>query len=82
MTIELYVMLALLSRTTSILNDSSVDQAKKDYVSKLCKLSFSDSRRRFVSNLKGMTKNKDKMIKEISEMVVQNGGYGLDIIDY
>tara|TARA_R110000868_G_scaffold14304_2_gene66501 strand:+ start:448 stop:2232 length:1785 start_codon:yes stop_codon:yes gene_type:complete len=82
MTIELYVMLSLLSRTTSILNSSDVDQKKKDYVTKMCKLGFHDSRRRFVSNLKGMTKNKDKMIKEISEMVVENGGYGLDIIDY
>lgn len=82
MTIELYVMLALLSRTTSILNNTEVEQAKKDYVIRLCKLSFYASRRRFISSLKGMTKNKDNMIKETSEMVVKNGGYGLEIIDY
>lgn len=82
MATELYVMTALLSRTTSILNNADVDQKKKDYVSRLCKIAFYDSRRRFVSNLKGMTKNIDKTIKETSEMVVENGGYGLDIIDY
>src|SRR5690606_19086911 len=47
MATELYVMLALLSRTTSILNNADVDQKKKEYVSRLCKIAFYDSRRRF-----------------------------------
>lgn len=82
MGIELYVTLALLSRTTQIVSDASIDQKKKDYSLSLAKLALSNSRKRFISALKAMDKNTDKLIEEISESVCDFGGFGLDIIDY
>ena len=39
MVIDLYVMIAVMSRTTSILNNDKVDKAKKEYVLSLSKIS-------------------------------------------
>lgn len=82
MCMELYVILAVLSRTTAILNDASVSQEKKDYVTKLAKYVCKTSRQKFMQENKAMTKNYDKTIAKISEVVANQGGYGLDIIDF
>lgn len=82
MAIDLYAMVALLSRTTSILNDEKIDQKKKDYVLNLTKLSFEETRHHFISQYKAMSKNSDKMIKAASDHVAASEGYGLDIIDF
>lgn len=82
MVIDLYVMIAVISRTTAILNSSKATQDQKDYVLRLTKQICKDSRRRLNSNAKSMSKNSDKAIAKISESVVSYGGYGLDIIDF
>ncbi len=82
MVIDLYVMCAVISRTTAILNSSKADQDQKDYVLRLTKQICKDSRRRFLRNAKSMSKNSDKTVIKISESVVKYGGYGLDIIDF
>lgn len=82
MAIDLYVMLAVLSRTTSILENSKIDQKKKDYVLNLAKISLKESRQDFVSNLKGMTSNEDKIVAQASAQVCEFDGYGLDILDF
>lgn len=82
MAIDLYVMVALLSRTTSILNREDIPQEKKDYVLNLTKIAFEETRHHFIANYKGMTKNVDKSIKAASDHVAQSMGYGLDIIDF
>lgn len=82
MAIDLYAMVALLSRTTSILNDDKIDQKKKDYVLNLTKISFEETRHHFISQYKAMSKNSDKMIKAASDHVAASEGYGLDIIDF
>lgn len=82
MVVELYVMLAVMSRTTSILEKDDVPQEKKDYVLAMTKLILNKSRKQFVSNLKGMNKNADKNIKLVSDAVCNFDGYGLDIVDY
>lgn len=82
MAIHLYVMAAVISRTTSILNDEKIEQSKKDYVLNLAKISLKHSRKEFVSNLKGMNRNDDKVIAEASKQVCELGGYGLDIIEF
>ena len=41
-----------------------------------------ESRYRFISELKGMTKNLDETVEKISDKVCELGGYGLDIVDY
>ncbi|TNE95499.1 MAG: acyl-CoA dehydrogenase [Deltaproteobacteria bacterium] len=82
MAIELYVQLAVIARTTSILNNDSIEQDKKDYCLKMAKLALRDSRWRSVAAMKGMTKNLDKTVKEVSDLACKFEGYGLDIIDF
>lgn len=82
MVIDLYVMCAVISRTTAILNSSKADQEQKDYVLRMTKQICKDARRRFTRNAKSMAKNSDKTVIKISESVVKYGGYGLDIIDF
>lgn len=82
MAIELYVTLSTLSRTTWILNESSISDSDKAYVKGLAKIALTDSRHRFTQNFKGMTKNYDKLTKAASDGVVERDGYGLDIIDF
>ncbi len=82
MAIQLYVMIAVISRTTSILNDEKLDEEKKEYCFNLAQHSLRRAKHEFVSNLKEMTKNIDKIEKELSNQVAKNGGYGLDIIDF
>ncbi len=82
MVIHLYVTVAVISRTTSILNNSKVSADQKDYVLRLTKIICKDSRIEFDKNLKKMSKNQDKSVAKISEHLVNFGGYGLDIIDF
>jgi acyl-CoA dehydrogenase family protein 9 len=82
MCMELYVQLAVMSRTTSILNNSKASDEQKDYVLKISKLILRDSRKNFERNRRMLTKNLDKSVAKVSEYVVNFGGYGLDIIDF
>ena len=41
-----------------------------------------ESRYRFISELKGMTKNLDEQVQKVSNKICEMGGYGLDIVDY
>lgn len=82
MTIQLYVMVSVLSRTTSILNDEEIGDDKKEYCLGLAELSLKRAQHEFISNLKEMTRNQDKLIEKVSNIVSENEGYGLDIIDY
>lgn len=82
MSIQLYVFLAVISRTTSILNDEKIDDEQKEYCFNLAQHSLRRAKHEFISNLKGMSKNIDKTEIAISDQVAKNGGYGLDIIDF
>lgn len=82
MSMELYAILATLSRTTSILNNSEVSKEQKDYVLNLCKYISYDSGKKIKKHLKAMSKNNDSTVIKISEQVLKNGGYGFDIIDF
>jgi len=82
MVMELYVQVAVISRTTSIMQNSTVDADRKDYVLKLTKLILKDSRKKFSRQHKAMKKNQDKLTQKVSEHLVKMGGYGLDIIDF
>jgi acyl-CoA dehydrogenase family protein 9 len=52
MVIDLYVMVAVISRTTAILNSSKATQDQKDYVLRMTKQICKDARRRFARNAK------------------------------
>ncbi|MDH5580745.1 MAG: acyl-CoA dehydrogenase family protein, partial [Bdellovibrionales bacterium] len=82
MVTDIYATLATLSRTTSILESESIDEETKNYVTRLNNLACSMLYKDFKMNSREMDKNKDKVIKEITENVVKNEGYGLDIIDF
>ena len=82
MAIELYVILACISRTTAILNGTKATQDQKDQALRLTKYICNDSGRKIKRNLKAMAKNNDKSVAKISESVVKTGGYGFDIIDF
>ncbi len=82
MTIELYVQICVLSRTTAILNKSDVSENDKDYVTLLTELIMKDSRQNFTKNYKRLNSSYDKLIPKISKAVSQRDGFGFDIIDF
>ena len=82
MSIQLYVMLSVISRTTSILNDKDVDEEKKQYTLHLTDYACRDARHRFIANSKNMTKNIDKTTVKLARQVSQEKGYGLDILNF
>ena len=82
MSIELYVQLCVLSRTTSILNRSDVSEKDKEYVSMMTELICRDSRQTFTKNYKRLNSSYDKLIPKISKAVSEREGFGFDIIDF
>lgn len=82
MSIELYVQLCVLSRTTSILNRSDVSESDKEYVSLMTELIIRDSRQVFTKNYKRLNSSYDKLIPKISKCVSERDGFGFDIIDF
>jgi acyl-CoA dehydrogenase family protein 9 len=82
MVIELYVYISVLSRSSSILESDSIEDSMKDYIFDLTKYICTGSRHRFIGELKGMSKNLDETVKNLSDKVCEMGGYGLDIVDY
>ncbi len=82
MAIDLYVMLALISRTTSILEQNNIDQQKKTYVTLLFKKAFYSLKNDFSSNFKSMGKKFDAETQNLSALICQENGYGLDIVEY
>lgn len=79
MVVELYVQLAVMARTTSILTNEEVSESDKEYVSSLADLVLKDSRQSFMKNYKRLGGNYDKMVPKASNAVCERDGYGLDI---
>ena len=82
MSIELYVQLCVLSRTTAILNRADVSEKDKEYVTLLTELICRDSRQTFTRNYKRLSSSYDKLIPKISKHVVERDGFGFDITDF
>src|SRR5690606_18050062 len=82
MTIELYVQLCVLSRTTSILNNPDISNEEKEYVKNLTEFICKNSREVFKTNLKSLSSSTDSLIPKISKVVSKNEGFGFDIVDY
>jgi acyl-CoA dehydrogenase family protein 9 len=82
MCMELYAMLCVLSRTTSILNNPEISDSDKHYVKTMTELICRDSRQKFTQNLKRLGETYDTLIPEISKAVADRDGYGLDIINF
>ncbi len=82
MSIELYVQLCVLSRTTSILDRADVSESDKEYVMLLTELICRDSRQNFTRNYKRLNSSYDKLLPKISKAVSERKGLGFDIIDF
>jgi acyl-CoA dehydrogenase family protein 9 len=82
MVIELYAQLALLSRTTAILNSAQIPAAEKTYIKQLAEVALSQSRQVFLLNSKRLATEFDKSMSPLSEQVCQRDGMGFDIINY
>lgn len=82
MSIELYVQLCVLSRTTSILNRKDVSDSDKEYVSLMTEMICRDSRQNFTRNYKRLSSGYDKLLPKVSKHVAERDGFGFDIIDF
>ena len=82
MAIYLYATLSVISRTTTILNDDSISENEKEYVLNLSKYSCEDCKNKFYKNHNEMSDNVDKVVKDISDMIVEKEEFGIDIINY
>lgn len=82
MCIELFMQVAVLSRTTSILNNSNVSSDDKKYVKSLTDMICSRSREVFLSNSRRLGTDFDKAVPGLSDQVVSRDGYGLDILKF
>ena len=82
MTIELYVQLCVLSRTTSILNNKDISESDKDYVTLMTESICRDSHQQFTKNHARLTSSYDRLTPKISKHVAERDGFGFDIIDF
>jgi acyl-CoA dehydrogenase family protein 9 len=82
MALELYGMICVLSRTTSILQRSDVSESDKKYASTMTEIICRDARQKFTQNFKRLGETYDKLVPEVSEAVAERDGYGFDIIHF
>jgi acyl-CoA dehydrogenase family protein 9 len=82
MAMELYAMVCVLSRTTSILENGQVSDADKKYVSDMTEIICRDSRQNFTKNLKRLGESYDTYIPVVSKAVAERDGYGLDVVNF
>ena len=82
MSIQLYVMLSVISRTTAILNDKNIEEKQKQYSLMLANHACRDARYRFMANYKDMSNNIDETVVKIAQQLSQAGEYGLDAFNY
>ena len=82
MAMELYAMVCVLSRTTSILNNAQVSDSDKKYVKTMTEIICRDSRQKFTQNHKRLGETYDSLIPEVSNAVAEREGYGLDITSF
>jgi acyl-CoA dehydrogenase family protein 9 len=79
MAMELYAMVAVLSRTTMILNDQQISESDKAYALQMAEMICRDCRQNFVKNSKRLDQSYDKTIPKVSDAVKERDGYGFDI---
>lgn len=80
--IELYVQLAVLSRTTAILNSTKIPEGDKKYIKDLTHLVCTNSKQTFMKNVKRLFSSYDAHLPRVSDEVCKRDGIGFDIIDY
>jgi acyl-CoA dehydrogenase family protein 9 len=82
MAIDLYVTIAVLSRTTAILNNKNVPEDKKEYSYLMGHLACRERHKRFNINLQAMGGLDDTNARMVSDFTAKFEGYGLEILDY
>jgi len=76
--IDLMTSLAVLSRTTHLIQQKGEDQCETEL--KITRVFVQQAKRRMNQNLRRIEKNEDKLQREIAEAVLQQGGYLWDIL--
>ncbi len=82
MCMDLYGMLCVLSRTTSILDKADVSDSDKQYVLTMTEIICRDARQKFTQNHKRLGETYDTLVPKVSQAVAERDGYGLDIINF
>jgi len=82
MTMDLYLTVAVLARTTQILEDEKISDSDKEYVKSLTSITCRDARYDYIHNSKAMESNYDSDTVSASNGVCERDGYGLDIINF
>ncbi len=82
MAIALYATIAVISRTTSILDSDTVSEEEKNYVLNLAKVSCENSKKTFDCTLSLMKDNHDKAVGDLARYIVEKDGHGIDIVNY
>ncbi|MBP9674380.1 MAG: acyl-CoA dehydrogenase family protein [Bacteriovoracaceae bacterium] len=80
MVIDLYVLMAVFSRTTLVLENKKLSEADAEYYVGLTKITYRNLRQDFQMNLKHMKTNLDNTTQKVSDAVCEREGYGLDVI--
>jgi acyl-CoA dehydrogenase family protein 9 len=82
MVMEIYVSLAIVSRTTGILKNNNISSNEQDYCLDLAHVALKESYQSFRRNYLDMKKHMDERMEKLSKEITKNEGYGLDIIDF
>ena len=82
MAIHLYVMVAVIGRTSSVLDDPGVQEGEKTYCLLLAENTLSASRKTVIANLAGMARNRDRETGELSRRICAHDGRAPDIIEF
>ncbi|RMG43086.1 MAG: acyl-CoA dehydrogenase [Candidatus Dadabacteria bacterium] len=76
--IDLFVGLCVLSRVSSMIDESSVDDCK--YERAIAKIFTQRAKRRMNQKLRRIDKNEDKEVEELARYIVELGKYNWDVI--
>ena len=82
MAINLMVSLAIVSRTTYILNAEHADEEMKKYVKDLANIALRNRRHGFMAAYREAGSNLDREIVRVTKKIEDYEGYGFDITDH
>lgn len=76
--IDLFVGLCVLSRVSSIIQEKKVEYCKQEIA--IAKIFTDQAKRRMNQNLRRLERPEDELMEQLSDFVVESGGYGWDTL--
>ena len=77
-TIDLFVGLCILSRVSRMIEEKGADKCKFEI--SMCNIFTQQAKRRMNQNLRRVDINEDEEMKDLSDFIVDKGGYGWDVL--